>query len=282
MPSLVIGARGIVGAHIVRRLVELGECPLALSRRPQEAADVQWIVGDLARPGDLQLPPVSTIYCTAPVGLLADSIGHMASPVLRRIVAFTSTSLVTKVDSELESERDSVRRWAEDEQRLIDACRRLGVHWTILRPTIIYDEGQDQNVTRIARLVERFGFFPLAGNGKGLRQPVHAADLASGAVDAAASEAAIDKVYAVPGGEVISYREMVGRIFDGLGKSRLILPIPLSLWKAVLQLATPFVPNTNVAMGSRMAKDMVFDGTPAAQDFGWRPRGFKPRFTQPL
>ncbi|MGM5025771.1 NAD-dependent epimerase/dehydratase family protein [Tardiphaga sp. 862_B3_N4_1] len=282
MPSLVVGARGIVGAHIVRRLVKLGECPLALSRTPQEAADVRWIVGDLVRPDDLQLPPVSTIYCTAPVGLLADAIGHMAGSSLRRVVAFTSTSLVTKVDSEIESERDSVRSWAEDERRLIDACRRLGIHWTILRPTIIYDEGQDQNVTRIARLVERFGFFPLAGNGKGLRQPVHAEDLASGAVDAAASEAAIDKIYAVPGGEVVSYREMVGRIFDGLNRSRLILPIPLLLWKAALKLGAPFVPNTNVAMGSRMAKDMVFDGAPAARDFGWRPRGFKPRFRMPL
>src|SRR4051812_2095918 len=101
MPSLVVGARGIVGAHIVRRLVKLGECPLALSRTPQEAADVRWIVGDLVRPDDLQLPPVSTIYCTAPVGLLADAIGHMAGSSLRRVVAFTSTSLVTKVDSEI-------------------------------------------------------------------------------------------------------------------------------------------------------------------------------------
>ena len=243
---------------------------------------MRWIVGDLAHPADLQLAPVSTIYCTAPVGLLADAIERMADPSLRRVVAFTSTSLMTKVDSELESERDSVRHWAEDEQRLIDACRRLGVHWTILRPTIIYDEGQDQNITRIARLVDRFGFFPLAGSGKGLRQPVHAEDLAIGAVDAAASEAAIDQVYVVPGGEVISYREMVGRIFDCLNRSRLILPIPLLLWKAAFKLATPFVPHTNVAMGSRMAKDMVFDGTPATRDFGWRPRGFKPRFTSPL
>jgi hypothetical protein len=27
--------------------------------------------------------------------------------------------------------------------------------------------------------------------------------------------------------------------------------------------------------------DMVFDGTPAASDFGWSPRGFRPKFNAP-
>jgi hypothetical protein len=27
-----------------------------------------------------------------------------------------------------------------------------------------------------------------------------------------------------------------------------------------------------------MAKDMVFDASPAIQDFGWNPRGFCPQF----
>jgi hypothetical protein len=31
-------------------------------------------------------------------------------------------------------------------------------------------------------------------------------------------------------------------------------------------------------MGIRMMKDMVFDATPAAQDFGWNPRRFNPAF----
>lgn len=280
MQSLVIGARGIVGGYIVRRLVKLGERPLAISRQPKVQANVQWILGDLIRPDDLTLPPVSTIYCTAPVGLLADAIERLASPSLRRVVAFTSTSLVTKLDSELETERDSVRSWAEAEQRLIDACERLGIQWTILRPTIIYDEGQDQNITRIARLVQRLGFFPLAGSGKGLRQPVHAEDLAIGAINAAASNAAINRIYAMPGGETITYREMVGRIFDGIQRPRRIVSIPPVLWKLALMAMRPLVPNVNAAMGSRMNKDLIFDFTPAAQDLGWKPREFRPRFAK--
>jgi hypothetical protein len=40
----------------------------------------------------------------------------------------------------------------------------------------------------------------------------------------------------------------------------------------------PLFPGVNVAMGTRMMKDMVFDRSPAEQDFGWSPRRFDPTF----
>ena len=183
------------------------------------------------------------------------------SPLLTRVVAFTSTSIVTKIDSDIVAERESVRLWAEAEQKLISTCDSLGVAWTVLRPTIIYDEGRDANITRLSRLIQKLGFVPLAGSGSGLRQPVHAEDLAIGALAAAASPAAANKIYAIPGKDTITYREMVGRIFDGLHKPRRIIPVPPALWRAAFSVAKPFVPNANVAMGNRMAKDMIFDSS---------------------
>jgi nucleoside-diphosphate-sugar epimerase len=278
MRSIVIGASGIVGNHIVERLVAADERPIAVSRKRRQAAEVDWLEADLATPDALQVPEISTLYCTAHAGLLADALPHFFRPGLKRVVAFTSTSLVTKQNSELAEERESVRRWAEAEQRLIDTCQRLGVAWTVLRPTIIYAEGRDANITRLARLIERIGFMPLAGSGSGLRQPVHAEDLAIGAIAAAHSPAAANKIYALPGTDTLSYREMIGRIFDGLHKPRRILPVPPVLWRAAFAMAKPFVANANVAMGSRMSKDMTFDPTAAIEDFNWNPRPFHPVF----
>jgi hypothetical protein len=176
------------------------------------------------------------------------------------------------------SERELLQRLAEGERRLISACERYRVGCTILRPTIIYAEGRDGNISRLAGLIRRFGVLPLMGNGAGLRQPVHAEDLAIGAIAAAASEAAIGKTYTMPGGETISYREMVGRIFDALGKPRRIISAPPFVWRLAFALAKPLFPNANAAMGARMAMDMAFDAAPAVRDFGWNPRGFHPRF----
>ena len=195
------------------------------------------------------------------------------------MIFFTSTSIVTKLNSEIEQERESLRQLAEGEAELQVQCAKLKIGWTTLRPTLIYAEGRDVNLTRISRFVRRFGFFPLAGTGSGLRQPVHAEDLAIGAIAAASSSLTINKTYALPGSETVTYREMVGRVFDGLGRPRVIIPIYPWLWRLAFGIARPLIPNANAAMGNRMSQDMVFDATPAETDFGWNPRPFRPQFT---
>jgi len=278
MQSLVVGASGIVGGYIVEQLLQRNLRPLALSRSQHRSAEVDWWQGDLAAPQTLDLPPFDTVYCTADVGLLATALPSIAQPSLKRVVAFTSTSILTKINSEIPAERAMIKGLAEGERRLILVCEDLGIEWTILRPTIIYAEGRDGNISRLARFIRRFGFFPLLGTGAGLRQPVHAKDLAQGALDAAASGWTANQIYSVPGGEIVSYHEMVGRVFDGLGKPRRMLHVPSLLWKVAFRLAKPFLPNANVSMGSRMEKDMIFDATPAIRDFGWKPRVFRPVF----
>ena len=88
----------------------------------------------------------------------------------------------------------------------------------------------------------------------------------------------MNKFYSLPGGETITYREMIGRIFDGLRMPRRTISIPPFVWKVVFIFARPLFPCANVAMGTRMMKDMAFDLTPAAHDFGWSPRMFNPVF----
>jgi nucleoside-diphosphate-sugar epimerase len=107
---------------------------------------------------------------------------------------------------------------------------------------------------------------------------VHAEDLAIGAIAAAASPAAANKFYSLPGAETLSYREMIGRIFDGLRLPRRTISVPVFLWRAGFAMARPLFPGANVAMGIRMLKDMTFDSTPAIRDFGWNPRAFHPMF----
>ena len=275
---LVIGGTGVVGGYIVEHLVRRGERPFVLSRSQRDAPDVEWVRGDMAEPATLNLPPVATLYCTADAVLLADILSRVFTPSLKRIVAFSSTSVMTKQDTEVAAEREVLRNLAEAEQRIAAACEQYGIGWTILRPTLIYNEGRDGNITPLSRLIRRFGFMPLVGGGTGLRQPVHAEDLAIGAIAAAASPAAVNKFYSLPGAETLSYREMIGRIFDGLHLPRRMISVPPVLWRLAFALAKPLFPGANVAMGIRMTKDMTFDATPAIRDFGWNPRGFHPVF----
>jgi hypothetical protein len=79
---------------------------------------------------------------------------------------------------------DGVDGFGGAEEDLATKCARLGIAWTIFRPTLIYGCASDKNVTTIANFVRRFGFFPAVGRATGKRQPVHADDLAQACVTA--------------------------------------------------------------------------------------------------
>lgn len=141
----------------------------------------------MRNPDRLGLAPFATVYCTADATLLAKALPRLLTPSLKRVIAFSSTSVITKQDTEITAEREMIKRLADAERTIAATCERHNVGWTILRPTPIYAEGRDTNITPLSRLIRRFGFMPLVGGAPGLRQPVHAEDLAIGAIEAAAS-----------------------------------------------------------------------------------------------
>ena len=202
----------------------------------------------------------------------------LANMGMRRLIAFSSTSRFTKAASPHAGERQIADRLAQAEAAVISFCQSKDIGWTILRPTLIYAEGQDENISRLARLIQRIGVLPIAGSGRGRRQPVHAADLARVAVRASQTDCALNKAYDLPGGETLTYRTMAERVFIGLDRRPRIVNIPLSLWQAGLWLASPLLPGATGAMGARMAEDLVFDAQAAKADLDWQPRGFAPHF----
>ena len=111
--SAVIGGTGVVGSYIVGHLVRRGERVLALSRSLRQEGGVEWIRADLLKPDTLVLPAFSTLYCTADAVLLADALPYLLNSGAKRLVAFSSTSVLTKQDTEVDEEREMIRQLAE-------------------------------------------------------------------------------------------------------------------------------------------------------------------------
>lgn len=272
---LVLGATSLVGRFLVPRL---GLRALAVSRRPpaDDASGAAWVAADLA--AGAGLPRAASVVALTPIWLLPPLMPRLIAGGMTRLVAMSSTSRFTKARSADAGERATAAALAGAEDAVIAACEAAGVAWTLLRPTLIYAEGQDRNVSRLAGLIRRFGLLPLAGAGEGLRQPVHADDLAVAVTAALERPQSAGKAYETPGGETLSYRAMVERIFEGLGRPPRILTIPAPLWRLGLALASPWLKGATAQMGTRMAEDLTFDPEPARRDLGWAPRNFRPRF----
>lgn len=279
-PLLVLGATSLIGRFLLPLAAERGLELAALSRRPPElASEVGWIEGDLLEP-DLaaRLPSAPGVLSLSPIWLLPPALEALRGAGMQRLVAFSSTSRFTKQASPVPAERAVAQRLAEAEAEVFARCNAWGVYATVLRPTLIYAEGQDANVSRLARLIRRWRVLPLSGAGEGRRQPVHAADLAEGALAALEAQSTAGRAYDLPGGETLTYRQMAVRIFEGLGLPPRIVSVPPPLWRLGLAAAAPLLPGATAAMGDRMSEDLVFDPEPARRDFGWNPRPFRPRF----
>jgi nucleoside-diphosphate-sugar epimerase len=286
---VLLGATSLIGRFLTPRLADAGLTALAISRAPpsvheragpkKAAAALRWAQGDLTAPQTLRkLAPADAIISLSPIWLLPPALPRLLETGARRVIAVSSTSRVTKIQSPVAAERKVAERLADGETQTLELCVRAGVACTLLRPTLIYAEGQDRNISRLAALIRRFGVLPLSGEGEGLRQPVHADDLAWAVLALLDAPATFGKTYALPGGETLSYRVMVERVFEGLGRTPRILTVPPPLWRLGLTLASPILKGATAAMGQRMAQDLTFDGQPAAADFGWAPRPFRPRF----
>ena len=122
--SLILGATGLVGGYIVQHLLRAGGHPLALSRSPQSKPGVDWFCGDLEQPETLKFPPFATLYCTADATLLPAALPHLFHPSLTRAIVFSSTSVLTKLDSEVVAEREKLQALADAEKEIGRAsCR---------------------------------------------------------------------------------------------------------------------------------------------------------------
>lgn len=216
-----------------------------------------------------------------PIWALPDNFETLSAHGARRVIALSSTSVFTKKTSKDSAEQELAARFAEAEQRLIVWAESQKVDVVILRPTLIYGSGRDRNVSEIARFIRRFGFFPVFGAATGLRQPIHAEDVALACRRALEAQHLASCSYNISGGETLTYRDMVVRIFEALGKRPRLITTPLWLFSIAVACirVLPRFHDWSTAMAERMNQDLVFDHAAAERDLNLLFRPFQLEMT---
>lgn len=274
----VLGASSLVGHHLLEQLLATDRGVVAFSRR--DVADtrdgVVW--RRLAGAGQATDRIVDWILL-APVWVVPEHVALLEAAGARRVVALSSTSLLVKGDSPDAGEQAVAVRLAEGEAALADWAGRAGVEWVVLRPTLIYGEGRDQNIAAAARFIRRFGFFPLIGGARGRRQPVRAADVAAACIAALDARNVSSRAYNISGGEALAYSDMIAAVFTAMGRRPRMLRVPAPVVRLGVRLLRllPGFRHITAAMADRMAQDLVFDHADAVRDFGYVPRPFRLR-----
>ncbi len=268
----IVGATSLVGGPLTARLAAGGRHVHAVSRspRPATAPRVTWHA-----PGATDLAGVEAWVALCPVWIVPEWLPWLARAGCRRLVAVSSMSVVAKAVSPDRHERAVAARLAAAEAEVTRVATAAGVGCVLLRPTMIYDGVRDGNVAAIAAFIRRWGCFPLAGPARGLRQPVHAEDVAA-ACEAALVGSPPDSCYALSGRTPLPFRDLVTRIFASLGVPPRMPCLPPPLFRAALAAAHACGLGRGVSAGmvARMNEDLSCGHGPAARDLGFRPREF--------
>jgi nucleoside-diphosphate-sugar epimerase len=195
-----------------------------------------------------------------------------------KIIALSSTSIVTKKNSPDPAEQRLSLLLNQSEQKLISYAEKKAVSLFVLRPTLIYGTGRDQSVSRFLNIAKRYGFVVLPTHAGGLRQPVHVIDVA-GAVFSALSAGSVGKCFLdLPGGETIAFDQMLLRCLQVHAPGAKVLRIPDFLLQIALLTASFLGLGRGLGPGffARLSEDWLFDAAPAGLALDYQPRAFSP------
>jgi uncharacterized protein YbjT (DUF2867 family) len=276
MRMMVTGGSGFLGGYVLREVVRRGHLAVALARSEAAAAAVT-ALGALAVSGDLNDPPSLTdafaaTRCDVLVNLASLGFGHAPAIVaaaeragIGRAV-FVSTTAVTTT---LPAASKRVRLAAE--QQIMSS----GLTWTILRPTMIYGDPGDRNLSRLLPLLRRAPVLPVPGGGH-LQQPVHVADVANAVLAAAERPAVTGHTYNVAGPKPLTFTELLGTASRAVASRTRLVPVPLFPVVAAARGYEMFSKNPRIRVEQlrRLAEDKAFTIEDAARDLGYAPRSF--------
>lgn len=280
-PWLLFGATGMVGSALLARLQASGTTVFACSRQPVRGAagPLIWLQTGLesaVSATDLCGRPPAVIACAGPLDAFAGWLARHPPEAGTRVLALSSLSADWKLASRQPGERALAVRLRAAEDQLLAICREHAASARVLRCGLIYEaldgSGRDRSLSPLLRVARRLRFLPWPRAARGLRQPVHADDLAAALIAAAAQRGAQQRLD-LPGPEAIDWPTMLQRSFESMWPRPRLLPLPLPGLEGLARAAA--ARDSRIGRAAGTAARLFDDQLAPATD--WSTLGLRPR-----
>jgi nucleoside-diphosphate-sugar epimerase len=291
---LVTGAAGVMGVRLVTRLLTNGfrVRGLILPGDPQRAALEQ--IGCEVREGDVRDRATLRGICEG-----IETVYHLAAIIISHDrSAFTRINLEGTANVLEQADLAGVRHfiyvssasvtypkrtpYAESKlaAETIVAARRG--EYTIVRPTLVYDEHGGQELRMFLNYLRRFPIVPFIGRGEARKRPVWSEDIVDGLARLANNPIAFGKLYNFSGADAISMRDFAQLLLEHHAARRPFVHLPVGVCRAgarLLALVMKEPPLTLNAIAG-VVNDADLDPSAAMRELGYRPIGVREGFAR--
>jgi nucleoside-diphosphate-sugar epimerase len=190
---------------------------------------------------------------------------------VKRIISVHTTGIFSKF-------RTASEEYVIIEKEIKEILSKNDINMTILRPTMIYGDVCDRNMSKFIKMIDQFRIFPVINQGKSLIQPVNARDLGKAYYDVLMiSGEKVKPEYILSGEKPLTMLEAFKLISNNLGKKTTFISFPLSFGVIMAKILK------GVTLGKidyiervqRMSEDRSFSHEEATTDFGYKPESFE-------
>lgn len=286
MTTLITGANGYIGRHLVARLVAQGERPRCLVRQgtradPLPVDNIAIVSGDITAPPSLPaaVEGVDAIVHLASVVANVKESGSVSYAKINdqgtaNLVKAAQTAGVkhfiylSGINTVPGGEGSYIRtRWNAEQH-----VKQSGIPYSILEPSILFGDHAPFFVA-LADLAKRAPVMPVPGDGRLRFQPVWVEDVVT-CITTLLAEGGKDETIQIGGPEFYSYDDLLDMVLKATGRRRLKLHLPLPLMKAgaaAMQTVLPKPPATTATF-ELFTSDNVATLDAIPKRFGFEPR----------
>ncbi len=286
---LVTGGLGVMGTTLVKGLLSKGNSVRVLDipnhphKNRLDGTGAELVFGDITNRESLEglLSGVDTVFHLAAVLIARDPavfekvnvqgtknlIEASIKAGVNHFIFVSSASVVYPHTTPYSLSKRECERMVKEQ---------TAMKWTIVRPTLAYNEHGGQEFRMFMDSLTRFPIFtPFIGNGRALKRPVHVDDLMAGFLAIPGNEKAYGKTYAFSGGEAISMWDLAKLMLKHTRQKRIFIPIPIPVCKLIAAVMGSIMKNPPLTWNgiAGVMQDADLDNSEAMADLGYKPIG---------
>lgn len=235
--------------------------------------NIEIVSGEITAIGFLNqaLKDVDTLVHIAGIRFSKEIVDAAVFCGVRRLVLVHTTGIYSKYKAAGEEYR-------QIDSYVYDVCKKNNILVSILRPTMIYGNINDNNVIKFIKMVDKLPIMPVVNGANYELQPVNYLDLAQAYYDVLINEElTVNRDFILSGGQPILLKDMFKEIAKNLGKEIKFISCPFPIayagsWVVYLITLRRIDMREKV---QRLCEPRVYSYEDATNTFGYNPMCFE-------